>query len=98
MFNFSKKTRKIDLSALQYLTDVDLTANVITLEEIKRDYPHTNKSDLEAYKLLYLLNFKNLSDDEKSNLEKIIKTLSDKEVDEFNLAFNYIECQAKQPE
>lgn len=93
---FSKKTRKIDLSALQYLTDEDLTTNIITLEEIKKDYPHTKKSDLEAYKLLYLLNFKNLSGDERIHLEKIINILSQKEQMEFNLAFNYIECQKQQ--
>lgn len=97
MFNFSKKTRKIDLSALQYLTDEDLTANIITLEEIKKDYPHTKKSNLEAYKLLYLLNFKNLSDDEKINLEKIINKLAQQEEAEFKLAFNIIEqCQKQQ--
>lgn len=94
---FSKKTRKIDLSALQYFTDEDLTANIITLEEIKKDYPHTKKNDLEAYKLLYLLNFKNLSDEERINLEKIINILAQKEANEFKLAFNYIECQ-NQPE
>ena len=87
MFNFSKRTRKIDLSSLQYLTDEDITTNIITLEEIKRDYPHTKKSDLEAYKLLYLLNFKNLSEHEKINLQKIIKTLSDKEANDFKTAF-----------
>ena len=92
------KTRKIDLSALQYYIDEDLTTNIITLEEIKKDYPHTKKNDLEAYKLLYLLNFKNLADFEKINLEKIINILSQKEALEFNLAFNYIECQAKQQE
>lgn len=86
------KTRKIDLSAVQYLTDKDLTTNVITLEEIKKDYPYTKKSDLEAYKLLYLLNFKNLSDNEKNHLEKIIDVLTKKEEAEFLLAFNYIEC------
>ena len=94
---FSKKTRKIDLSALQYLTDHDLTANIITLEEIKKDYKHTQKSDLEAYKLLYLLNLKNLSDDERIHLEKIINILAQKEEMEFKNAINYI-CQQKQQE
>lgn len=92
------KTRKIDLSALQYFTDEDLTANIITLEEIKKDYKHTQKSDLEAYKLLYLLNFKNLTEYERINLEKNINILAQKEANDFKLAFNYIEWQQKQQE
>jgi hypothetical protein len=95
MFSF-KKTRKIDLSALHYLTDEDLTANVITLDDIRKSFPHTKKSELEAYKLLYLLNLKNLSDHEKINLEKIIKMLSDNEEEKFKNAFNIIECQNQQ--
>ncbi|MEY3752079.1 MAG: hypothetical protein RLZZ354_621 [Pseudomonadota bacterium] len=91
-----RKTRKIDLSALHYLTDEDLTEKVITLDEIKKDYPHTKKSELEAYKLLYLLNFKNLSDDERINLEKIINILAEREANEFKNAINYIECQNQQ--
>jgi len=94
---FSKKTRKIDLSALQYYIDEDLTTNIITLEEIKRDYPHTKKNELEAYKLLYLLNFKNLAEYERINLEKVINILAEKEAHEFKLAFNIIEqCQNQQ--
>jgi len=90
------KTRKIDLSALQYYIDEDLTTNIITLDEIKKDYPHTKKNDLEAYKLLYLLNFKNLADFERINLEKVIEILAQKEENEFKNAINYIECQNQQ--
>ena len=46
MFNFSKRTRKIDLSALQFLTDEDLTTNIITLEEMITKY-----DDIETYVL-----------------------------------------------
>ena len=90
------KTRIIDLSALQYYIDEDLTTNIITLDEIKKDYPHTKKNDLEAYKLLYLLNFKNLADFERINLEKVIEILAQKEENEFKNAINYIECQNQQ--
>lgn len=90
----NKRTRKIDLSQLQYLTDEDLTANVVTLDNIRKDYPHTKKSDLEAYKLLYALNFKNLNEYEKNSLESIIKILTERQDEKIKLALKYIEeCQ-----
>ena len=94
MFN-TKTSRKIDLSFLQYLTDEEIKKNQITLDEIRSDYPHTKNNNLEAFKLFYALNFKNLSEDEHLNLEKVIKLLSEREEEKFKLAFNTIECQQK---
>ena len=90
----NKRNRKIDLSQLQYITEKDLTANVVTLDNVRKNYPHTKKSDLEAYKLLYALNFKNLNEYEKMSLESIIKTLIEREDEKIKLALKYIEeCQ-----
>jgi len=90
----NKQNRKIDLSQLQYMTEEDLTANRVTLNNIRNNYPHTKKSDLEAYKLLYALNFKNLNEYEKMSLESIIKTLIEREDEKIKLALKYIEeCQ-----
>ena len=64
------KSKKIDLSFLQYLTDDDLTNPQITIEQIKRKYPFLAKSNLETFKLFLILNKDNLTEYEKCEVIK----------------------------
>ena len=41
---FSKKTNKVDMSFLKYLTEDDVATRQVTMEQIKKDYPHTKNS------------------------------------------------------
>jgi hypothetical protein len=91
------KSKKIDLSFLQYLTDEDISKPPHTIEQIKRKYPFCAKSNLESFKLFLILNKDTLSDDEKSEVVKTIKYLQEVEEEKYKLAFKYIEeCQQSQ--
>ena len=90
------KTKKIDLTFLQYLTDEDINSPQITIEQIKKRYPFVAKSNLESFKLFLILNKDTLSDDEKSEVMKTIQYLQIQEEEKYKLAFNYIECQQSQ--
>lgn len=88
------KSKKIDLSFLQYLTDEDLNNPQITIEQIKRKYPFCAKSNLESFKLFLILNNDILTEDEKCEVMKTIQHLQSQEEEKFKLAFQYIEkCQ-----
>jgi len=89
------KTKKIDLSFLQYLTDDDITNPQITIEQIKKKYPFCAKSNLESFKLFLILNNEILTDDEKSEVMKTIKYLQEQEEQKFINAIKYIECQSQ---
>lgn len=89
------KSKKIDLSFLQYLTDDDITNPQITIEQIKRKYPFVAKSNLESFKLFLILNNEILTDDEKAEVMKTIKYLQEQEEQKFINAIKYIECQSQ---
>jgi len=94
---FRKQTKKIDMSFLKYLTDVELTTPEVSLEQVKKDYPHTKNSTLEALKLFYVLNYNYLDEEQKEELLSKIHILQGQEEQKFKNAFNIIEqCQQKQ--
>ena len=93
---FSKKTNKVDMSFLKYLTEDDLATKQVTMEQIKKDYPHTKNSTLEALKLFYMLNYQYLEEEQKTELLSKIEILQQNEEEKFKVAFNIIECQQKQ--
>lgn len=90
------KSKKIDLSFLQYLTDDDISKPQHTIEQIKTKYPFCAKSNLECFKLFLILNNEILTDDEKAEVMKTIKYLQEQEDQKYKLAFQYIEkCQSQ---
>ena len=89
------KSKKIDLSFLQYLTDDDISKPQHTIEQIKRKYPFCAKSNLESFKLFLILNNEILTDDEKSEVMKTIKYLQEQEDQKFINAIKYRECQSQ---
>jgi len=93
----NKQTKKIDMSFLKYLTDVELTTPQVTIEQIKNDYPHTKKSHLEACRMFYMLNYQYLDEEQKEELLSKINVLQQQEEQKFKNAINIIEqCQQKQ--
>ena len=91
---FSSKSKKIDFSFLQYLTDDDLNNPQITIEQIKKQYPFVAKSNLETFKLFLILNKDTLTEYELSQVTKTIEYLQSVEEAKFKMAFQYIEeCQ-----
>lgn len=90
------KSKKIDLSFLQYLTDDDISKPQHTIEQIKKKYPFCAKSNLESFKLFLILNNEILTDDEKAEVTKTIKYLQEQEEQKFINAIKYIECQQSQ--
>ena len=93
---FSKKTNKIDTSFLKYLTEDDVNTPQVTMEQIKKNYPHTKNSTLETCKLFYMLNFNYLDAEQKQELLNKIDILYKQEEAKFKVAFNIIECQKPQ--
>lgn len=93
---FSKRqTNKIDTSFLKYLTEDDLATKQVTMEQIKKDYPHTKNSTLEALKLFYMLNYQYLEEEQKTELLSKIERLQRQEEELFKKSFDIIECQQK---
>jgi len=94
---FSKKqTKKIDTSFLKYLTEEDLATPQVTMDQVKKDYPHCKNSTLESFKLFYMLNYQYLDEEQKQELLSKINVLQQKEEEKFLTAFNIIECQKQQ--
>ena len=92
---FSQKSRKIDISFLKYLNEDDLSTPQVTIEQIKKSYPHTKNSNLETLKLFYILNYQYLDEEQKAELLTKIEVLQQNEEEKFKVAFNIIECQQK---
>ena len=91
------KSKKIDLSFLQYMTDEDINSPQITIEQIKRKYPFIAKNNLECFKFFLILNNDFLSEAEKIEVMKTIDYLQKFEEQKFKSAFKYIEkCQGQQ--
>ena len=57
------KSKKIDLSFLQYLIDDDINSPQLTIEQIKKQYPYLAKSNLECFKMFLILNHNILSEE-----------------------------------
>jgi len=95
---FSKKqTKKIEMSFLKYLNEDDVSTPQVTMEQVKKDYPHTKNSSLEACKLFYMLNYQYLDEEQKEELLSKINVLQCQEELKFKNAINIIEqCQQKQ--
>ena len=94
---FNNKSRKIDLSFLNYLNEDDINSKQFTIEQIKKQYPYLAKSNLECFKLFLIFNEKILSNNEKDEVQKTINYLQEQEDQKFINAINYInECQKLQ--
>ena len=93
---FRKQTNKVDMSFLKYLTEDDVATRQVTMDQIKKDYPHTKNSTLESLKLFYILNYQYLEEEQKAELLSKIEILQQNEEEKFKVAFNIIECQQKQ--
>ena len=93
---FSNKSKKIDLSFLQYYTEEDINPEYITIEQIKQRHKSIAQSELEVLKLFLFLNFKVLNKDEKEQVIKTIDILYKKEQDKYKIAMDYIEQQCRE--
>lgn len=94
---FSKKTNKIDTSFLKYLTEDDIATPQVTMEQVKKSYPHTKNSNLEALKMFYVLNHNYFDEDQRHEITNKIEVLQRKEEEKFKVAFNIIaSCQKQQ--
>jgi len=93
----NKQTKKIDMSFLKYLNEDDVSTPQVTMDQVKKDYPHTKKSHLEACRMFYMLNYQYLDEEQKEELLSKINVLQQQEEQKFKNAFNIIEqCQQKQ--
>ena len=96
---FSKRqTNKVDMSFLKYLTEDDVATRQVTMEQIKKDYPHNKTSTLESLKLFYILNYQYLDEEQKTELLSKIEVLQQNEEEKFKVAFNIIESQCQKPQ
>ena len=96
MFSKKQTSKKIDTSFLKYLTEDDVNTPQITMDQIKKDYPHTKNSNLEACKLFYILNYNYLDEEQRAELLSKIEMLQQKEEEKFKIAINTIEWQKQQ--
>ena len=95
----NKQPKKIDLSFLQYYTEQDINPEYITIEQIKQRHKCVAGSELEVLKLFLFLNYKVLSEEEKSQIMQTIDILYTKESNKYKSAIDYIEqCREQQPE
>jgi hypothetical protein len=92
---FSNKSKKIDLSFLQYYTEPDINPEYITIEQIKNRHKCIAQSELEVLKLFLFLNYKVLSEEDKKQVMQTIDILYKKEEDKYKIAIDYIECQKR---
>jgi len=96
---FSNKSKKIDLSFLQYYTEKDIQPDYITIDQIKERHKSVAKSELECLKLFLFLNFKVLTKEDKEQVMRTIDMLYKKEEEKYKSAISYIEsCREQQPE
>lgn len=95
---FKNKSRKLDLSFVNYLTDADINDPRVSFDKIKKDYPFLANSNLEVLRMYLILNHTHLTADELTELQKTIAYLQEQENKKFISAINYIECQQQKPE
>jgi hypothetical protein len=92
-----KNSKKIDLSFITYLKEDDIEPNYVTMEQIKKRHPSAAKSNLDAFRLFLMVNYKVLSDYEKGEIQKSIDYLYKQEQEKYISAINYIDsCQENQ--
>lgn len=94
----NKQPKKIDLSFLQYYKEQDLQPEYITIEQIKQRHKCIAQSELEVLKLFLFLNYKVLSEEDKTQIMQTIDILYTKESNKYKSAIDYIEQCQKQPE
>jgi len=95
----SNKSKKFDLSFLQYYKEDDINPEYITIEQIKKRHKCIAESELEVLKLFLFLNYKVLNQNEKEQVMQTIDILYKKEEDKYKSAISYIEqCREQQPE
>jgi len=95
----TNKSKKIDLSFLQYYTEDEIQPDYITIDQIKERHKSIAQSELECLKLFLFLNFKVLTKEDKEHVMKTIDMLYNKESDKYKSAISYIEQQCReQPE
>jgi len=87
----NKQTKKIDMSFLKYLTDVELTTTQVTMNQVKKDFPHTKNSSLESCRMFYMLNYQYLDEEQKEELLSKIHILQGQEEQKFQQTFE--KCQ-----
>ena len=91
---FKNKSRKLDLSFVNYLTDEDFYDPRVPFDKIKKDLPLLAKSNLESLRMYFILNHQHLTTDELGELQKAIAYLQEQETKKFISAIEYInECQ-----
>ena len=88
---FKNKSRKLDLSFVNYLTDEDINDPRVPFDKIKRDFPLLANSNLEVFRMYLILNHKHLTEDEQTELQKTIAYLQEQENKKYLIAIDYIE-------
>lgn len=93
---FSSKSRKLDISFVNYLSEDDVNNPRTTFDEIKKRFPFL-KSNLECFRMYLILNHSYLSSDEIVELQKTIAYLQEQENKKYLIAIEYInKCQQQQ--
>lgn len=91
---FKNKSRKLDLSFVNYLTDADINDPRVPFDKIKKKFPLLANSNLEIFRMYLLLNHTHLTADELTELQKTIAYLQEQENQKFINAIEYInQCQ-----
>lgn len=93
---FQSKSRKLDISFVNYLSEDDVNNPRTTFDEIKRRFPFL-KSNLEIFRMYLILNHEHLSQDEITELQKTIAYLQEQDNQKYILAIEYIEKCQQQP-
>lgn len=96
---FKNKSRKLDLSFVNYLTDEDINDPRVPFDKIKKKFPFLANSNLEIFRMYLILNHTHLTADEITELQKTIVYLQEQESQKFISAINYInKCQQQNQE
>lgn len=95
---FQSKSRKLDISFVNYLTEDDINNPIKSFDQIKKDYPQIAKSNLETFRMYLVINYSHLSSDEIAEVKKTIAYLQEQDNQKFINAIKYIECQQQSQE
>jgi len=96
---FQSKSRKLDISFVNYLTVDDVNNPIKSFNQIKKDYPQIAKSNLETFRMYLIINHSHLSADEITEVQKTIAYLQEQDNQKFKNAIEYIErCQQQKQE
>ncbi len=78
-----KKSKKLDLSPVSYLTDSEMNDKTVSVEQIKKNF---KCDDLTAYKFYITMN-PHLSKEDEEFAKHVISMLSKKEKEQYLRAF-----------